>query len=169
MRLYELTSEYDQLLRLASEPSDGDQDRSDMLAAAVESIEAQLEQKCVGIAKVLATLEAERDAFVVESQRLTEEAKRRDKAAERLREYVRVNMRDRGIREIGSPLFHFKLIDNPPRVDVKDESKVPESFLRRKVVESVAVDKKAVLKAFTDDGEVVPGTEVVRDVRLQIK
>jgi Siphovirus Gp157 len=165
VKLYELASEYERVLDLAVNSSAD----LDELAEAMESIEAQLEQKCAGIGKVLATLDAERDAYIAEAERLANEAERRNKSAQKLREYVRVNMRDRGITEIKSPLFAFKLINCPPRVDVKDQALVPEPYLRRKVVESVAVDKAAVLKAFKDDGEIVPGTEVLQDVRLQIK
>lgn len=166
MRLYELTQEYEHLLALAAA---GEGEQLPDLLTQVDAIEAQLEQKCAGIGKVLATLDAEVDAYSTEAQRLIAEAERRSKSAARLREYVRVNMRDRGITEISSPLFKFKLINCPESVVVENEAAVPDEYKRKKVVESVAVDKKAVLAAYKVDGECIAGTRVVRDVRLQIK
>lgn len=165
MRLYELSEEYEQLLEIAEETDISGPE----LAQRLELVGAKLEQKCAGIAKVLATLDAQAAAYETEAARLAAKSSRATKKAKRLREYVRASLHERGVRKLQSETFSFSIVSCPAHVEVDDISKVPSEYIRKKVVEEVSVDKRAVLSAFEDCGVFTPGTRVERSVRLVIK
>jgi hypothetical protein len=163
VRLYELTAVYEHLLLLA-ENADSD---SDVLAE-LEHIEHAIEEKGAGIAAVLANLDADAQACATEEKRLAARRARFERNAESLRRYVHVQMEGRGIQRIAAGTFSFALKRCPPSVEVIDEARVPEGFKRKK--QSEAVDKAAVLAAWREHGECVPGTRIVDDrTRLEIK
>jgi hypothetical protein len=165
VKLYELTAEFEQLRALAEDAEPGDES----LAAAIEDVTTAIEQKAAGIGQVLAQLDADADACDVEIKRLTAKKRRVATNAENLRAYVQHQMVSRDIQAIKGGTFSFALVQCPPRVVVTDEKLVPPEFIRTKTER--AVDKVAVLAAYgkRGEGEIVPGTEVVRGVRLQIK
>jgi hypothetical protein len=164
--LYELTAQFEQLLQLAEEHEPGDA----LLAAALEDAAEAIEQKCAGIGKVLAQLDADAAACAAEAERLQTKAKRYSGNAENLRAYVQHQMIARGIQRVEGESFEFKLVLNPERVEVDNISIVPPEYVKTKVVETTSVDKRAVLKAYDGGrGECVPGTSIHRGQRLVIK
>jgi hypothetical protein len=164
--LYELASEYEQLLQLAEEAEPGDA----TLAAALGDVAEAIEHKCAGIGKVLAQLDADAAACAAEAERLQTKAKRYSGNAENLRAYVQHQMVARGIEKVEGETFTFKLQLNPERVEVTNINIVPPEFKKTKVVETTSVDKRAVLKAYDGGrGEIVPGTVIERGQRLVIK
>lgn len=165
MRLYELAQEYELLLSLAEEAEPGDA----ALTAALGDVADAIEQKCAGIGKVLAQLDADAGACATEAERLNAKAKRISGNAENLRAYVQHNMVARGIEKVEGETFTFKLVLNPERVEVDNLAIVPAEFKKTKVVESTAADKRAILASFTKTGECVPGTRIERGQRLVIK
>jgi hypothetical protein len=165
MRLYELTAQFEQLLQLAEEHEPGDA----LLAAALEDAAQAIEQKCAGIGKVLAQLDADAAACASEAERLQTKARRFVGNAENLRAYVQHNMLVRGIDKIEGETFTFKLVQNPERVEVDNLAIVPAEYKRTKVVETTSVDKRAVLDAYKRNGECIVGTRIERGQRLVIK
>jgi hypothetical protein len=59
------------------------------------------------------------------------------------------------------------LRSNPPAVQVLEELLVPDDYKR--VVTTTSVDKRAVLDAYKTTGEIVPGVEIVRGTRLEVR
>jgi hypothetical protein len=166
MRLYELAAEHELLLELAESAEPGDA----ALAAALEDVTAAIEQKCGGIGRVLAQLDADAAACANEAERLKTKALRISGNAENLRAYVLHQMVARNIEKVEGDTFTFKLVLNPERVEVDNIAIVPPEFKKTKVVETTAVDKRAVLKAYDGGrGECVPGTSIHRGQRLVIK
>jgi hypothetical protein len=60
-------------------------------------------------------------------------------------------------------------VQNPERVEVDNLAIVPAEYKKTKVVETTAVDKRAVLDAYKRTGECISGTRVERGQRLVIK
>jgi hypothetical protein len=164
--LYELAAEYEQLLQLAEDAEPGDAALADALGDVAQAIE----QKCGGIGRVLAQLDADAAACANEAERLKTKALRISGNAENLRAYVLHQMVARGIEKVEGETFTFRLQLNPERVEVTNLNIVPPEFKRTKVVETTSVDKRAVLKAYDGGrGEVVPGCVIERGQRLVIK
>lgn len=163
MKLYELTAEYEQLLELA------ENNESDVgpLALAIEDIHAQIQTKCAGIVKVLATLDGDAEACAKEAKRLSDKQKRLEANAEHLRGYIQRQLVDHGILKLKAETFSITVVENPERVVVVNESAVPAEYKRTKT--EVLLDKKAILAAYKAHGECVPGTSIERGVRLLIK
>jgi hypothetical protein len=166
VRLYELTESYSRLLELAQDCEPGDA----ALAAALGDTGEALEQKCIGIGKVLAQLDADAAACATEAERLSVKAQRFARNADNLRAYVLHSMTTRGIEKIKAETFEFRVVLNPERVEVDSIELVPAEYRKTKVVETTTVDKRAVLKAYDGGaGEVVPGCRIERGQRLAIK
>ena len=157
MRLYELTTDFAVLAAM-------DEDDIDV-SLALDALTVALEDKCAGVVRVLATIDAEAEALKAEEKRLADKRKRRENRAKELRDYVKDAMKAGDIRKIETPLATFSLKDGPPRVVVVDEMLVPETYTRT----IVEIDKAAILEAFKRDGECVPGTSIERSKALTIK
>jgi hypothetical protein len=157
MKLYELTADFAALAAMEEDDID--------VSAALNALTVALEDKCAGVVRVLATIDAEAEALKAEEKRLADKRKTRENRAKALRDYVKAAMTAGDIRKIETPLATFSLKDGPPRVVVNDEMLVPEAYTRT-VVE---IDKAAILDAFKRDGECVPGTSIERSKALTIK
>lgn len=83
---------------------------------------------------------------------------------ERLKLYVKTQMESCGIEEFQGELFGARIQANPQRVDVYDESLVPESFFRTE-----RVLEKDGIKAILSEGGEVPGARLARSTHLRIR
>lgn len=83
-------------------------------------------------------------------------------ATERLRAYLL-----RNLQSVDTPRFRISVRTNPPSVAVLEQMLVPAEYLR--TVTTTTVDKRAVLEALKTTGEVVPGVEITRTQRLEIR
>ena len=155
--LYELAPTYAALL----DANDGEID-----AQLVELSEA-IEQKATNIAFVLSEMKAESAAVSVELQRLEQRRTAIDARHDKLRDYLQRCMESAGITRVKHALFTISLQENPPRVDVLDETQVPPQYVRTKTSESV--DKRAILDDYKRTGEVPQGCETTRGLSLRIR
>lgn len=87
--------------------------------------------------------------------------------ADRLRDYLLRHMQALGTEKIDTARFKISVRTNPPAVQVLEEMLVPEAFMR--TVTTVSVDKRAVLEHLKNTGEIVPGVEIVRSTRLEVR
>jgi hypothetical protein len=159
MKLYELSGEY----RLLQEAADDGADVSSALA----SLTDELEIKAENIARLLRNMESDEDGLAAESKRLSERKASLASQREKLREYLRSNMEACGITRIKTPAFTISLANNPERVEVTDERSVPAQYTR--LITKTEIDKPAILRAYKDHGECVPGTEITRTTSIRIK
>lgn len=161
--LHQLTAEYRMLQDLA-EDFDG---QDEQIGLALESLEGALEQKALGIVYVLRNMGTDADALEEEAKRLASKAKAIRAREERLRAYVLGAMQYNGVTEIKGPTVTLRVQQNPESVTVDDEANIPAQFIRART--AYTIDKAAILKAYRESGEIVPGTRVERGVRLAIK
>lgn len=157
-RLYELTGQYLALQRAAEEGVD--------VSGDLALLEDSLEIKAERIAAVLRNLDAEAESIAAEEKRLAARRKARENSAERLTEYLRINMEAAGITSIRAPKFTLYLTEHSSVV-VDDIERVPAEYKRTKA--EVSADKKAILAAHKRDGECVEGTRVVTTRSLVIR
>jgi len=161
MTIYELTSEYQELLALAEE---GDLDPQ-MLADTMESVGAEIEDKADGYAKVLAQLTADIDGIKAEIARLTEKKNSLEANVKRMKETLQYAMQVTGKTKFKTGLFSFGIQKNPPSAALDDEKLLPAWYF---IPQDPKIDKRSIL----DDlkaGKEVPGAHLEQSESLRIR
>ncbi len=160
MKLYELTDQYRQVLDQLSEPEDDDSEdeRCRML---LEGLGEAFDDKVLGIAKVIRSMDADVAAIAAEVDRL--QARKRHLAGriDWLKRYLLGEMEAVGRDRIRGSTLTVSLATSPPSCELVSFGQVPEEFKRVKV----DADRAAILRHFRQTGEVVPGTTVITDRR----
>lgn len=136
MTLYEITDEYRQLLEIAEDP---DMD-PDVLRDTMEAIDADLEDKADGYAKVIRTLEAEEAGLDTEIKRLQARKSTVAGSKARIKGALESAMRQTGKTKFKTPLFSFSIQKNPASV-VLAEGKVPTEYC---IIQEPLPDKKRI-------------------------
>ena len=90
-----------------------------------------------------------------------------ERRAERLRAYLLRNLQSVGTERVDTARFRISVRFNPPSVAVLEQQLVPAEYLR--TVTTVSVDKRLILDNYKATGEIVPGVEVSRGQRLEIR
>lgn len=158
MKLYDLTADYQTVLDLITDGAEG-------LDDTLESLSDAIEDKVENIAKVIKTLEAETAGLKVEEARLADRRKGIENNVKRLKDYAEQSLLSVGKKKIKGPLFTVLIQKNPPRLEVLDDSLIPESFF---IPQPPTLDKKAItaeLKA----GNHIDGTLLIQGESFRIK
>lgn len=138
MTLYEITDEYRKLLEMAEDP---DMD-PEVLRDTMEAIDADLEDKADGYAKVIRMLEADEDGLDAEIKRLQARKSAVSGNKGRIKDALEKAMRQTGKMKFKTLLFSFGIQKNPPSVAILKEDSVPIDYL---VVPDPQPDKKRIL------------------------
>nr|DAJ33646.1 MAG TPA: resistance protein [Caudoviricetes sp.] len=157
MNLYELSQNY-----LAVQEMDLDED---ILRDTLDSIEETFEDKAENIAKLYRTVEAEEKAFEAEEKRFYAMKKTAANKKQFLKQYLEDNMRLIGKTKFKVGVFNFSIQNNPPSVDIYDETLIPEQYL----IEQPAKIDKAGIKELLKQGEEVPGAKLKQTEGLRIR
>jgi hypothetical protein len=72
-----------------------------------------------------------------------------------------------GAEHVETARFRIAVRQNPPAVQVVDADAIPADFIR--TVTTTSIDKRAIIAVLKDTGEVVPGVEIVRGTRLEVR
>ena len=160
-KLYELTQDLRGLQDLADDLdlSNGDASMGQAIEDTFQGLEMQFNDKAVAIIKVAENLKADTAIIDAEIKRLTDRKKAINNRQEALKDYLRYNMEASGIKKIECPLFTISLGKAPDKVQIIDESAIPDEFIRTKV--EIAPDKVALAKALKD-GKEIPGASLVQ-------
>lgn len=161
--LWRLGEEFNELLVLL-EDEDADQDA---LEAEMERVVGDIRKKAHGVAAVVRALESVSAYAADESKRMAEKARRHQRHADRLRAYALSCMRAIGVDRLETGTYTLAIRQNPVSVVVNDASAIPAEFNRTRVV--VEPDKTAIREHYKATGELVPGTDVVRGERLELR
>lgn len=140
--LYDLTSDYMELLSMAEDPDIDPQAFADTL----EGIEGALEDKAENYAKVIRTLEGDAAACDAESKRLRNKKQTIENNIKRMKAALQFAMQTTGKTKFKTQLFSFGIRKNPASV-VMDETyleNIPERFL---IPQDPVIDKKALKDA----------------------
>lgn len=153
--LYELMGEYAELQSAAEDP-DVDAEQFAELLKKVDEAKGELKDKVDRIAKLLRNIDADARKLKYEEQRLAKRRQAMNNNAERLRDWVRTTMELLDVERIKTDMFTVTLGKPSLRVEVLDEKQIPKEYVRTEI----KVDKKAILKAANEDGEIIPGCDV---------
>lgn len=164
-RLPRLLSLSDETIEILYLLDSGEGDESELVAR-LEEVSAALAQKLDRAAWAVRDLDRLAAARKEEADKLREQSKRIESAAERLKALMLLAMQQTGQQRVETPRYTLRIQKNPPRVDVLEEQLVPGEFKR--IVVTTTVDKRAILERVKQTGEVIDGVEIVRGERLVI-
>lgn len=146
MTLYELTSEYMELLAMLEDP---DTDEAVILDT-LEGVDGELEEKADGYARVMRQMDADAKAIKAEEERLYNRRKSLENRSAWLKGRLQNAMEMTGKTKIKTELFSFGIQKNPASVVIDDETMIPGDYL---IPQAPKIDKTAIkdaLKAGVD-------------------
>ena len=135
--LYELTSEFKELLFLAETEDLDEQTIKDTL----ESLGYELEEKADGYAKVIKELEGQIETLKAEIKRLSDRKKTVENNIGRMKKTLEEAMKVAGKPKFKTSLFSFNIQRNPARLVITGD--VPEEYL---IPQDPKVDNAAIKK-----------------------
>ena len=162
--LYELTSEYEQLLLLAEDAVDPDEQQA--LADTLEGLEGELEQKLLNCAAVVRSLAATEAAIGAEVDRLQKRQATAGNSILRLKDYMLQSMQRAELKRVADARFTVWTQKSPVSVQIADEDALLSPFVTIKTTRSP--DKKAIREAI-EAGQDVPGCCLERTDGLRIR
>ena len=158
-KLYELSTGYKNIEYLLENGEDNEE-----LAAVLNSLDAEIEDKAENIAKILKNNEADIKAFKEEEKRLSERRKALENSNKRLKEYLEENMKMTGKTKFKSGTFSFNIAKNPASVEITNVDIISSDY--KTYTEDL--DKKAILQDLKD-GKDVQGAILKQSESLRIR
>lgn len=148
MTLYELTTEYMELLAMLEDP-DVDED---LIADTLEGIDGELEVKADGYARVMRQMDADAKAIKAEEERLANRRKSLENRAANLKGRLQQMMEITGKVKFKTELFSFGIQKNPAAVVIDEQyiENIPEEYLIRQDPKIDRAKLKEDLKAGKD-------------------
>lgn len=163
LRLYEIADTY---LRALEDLADIEDLPEQAIADTLEGLQGEFEEKAISTSAYVRNLEAE--ASAIEEARKGMERRQRalTRHAERLREYVKINMERIGLPKLKNHYLTLRIQNNPPSVVVEDEKSIPAEYKRSETVTTLL---RAEIGRALKAGEEVPGSRLQRSTRLVIQ
>ena len=163
--IYELTSDYLNLLELAEDPDIDELAFMDTL----EGIEGALEDKADNYAKIMRMLETDAKGIKAEEERLAKRRKTIEGNVSRMKSALQYAMESTGKVKFKTTLFSFGIQNNPASVvmDEQDIENIPERFLKYKDPD---IDRKAIkdaIKAGDQDAIDIAHLEQSQSLRIR--
>lgn len=159
--MYELTGEYRELLALAGDPDIDPQALNDTL----EAIQGEIEEKADCTAVIINELTEEAEKIKAEETRLYKRRKAFENHAARLKDGLYNAMKTVGREKFKTTLFSFNIQNNPVKLVIDDESKVPKEYL---IEQAPKVDNTA-LKEYLKNGNTCSYAHLEQTEGLRIK
>lgn len=163
MHLYELTDNY----RRVWEMVEDDSVNLTVIEETLQSIEGALEEKAGNIVKFIRGMEYDCDAIKAEEKRLADRRKATENRIASIKDYIKVQMESAGLDKIKTPISTIAIQNNPPAVQIEDETKIPAKFITI-IPEQHVPDKKQIAAALKA-GEEVPGVVLTQGKSLRIR
>lgn len=165
-RLLAITDEAVEILYLLNLAKEEGVDESELVARLAE-VETLLAGKLENCAWTVHDLERLAEARKAEGDKLRDQAKTIERAADRLRGLMLTAMKQTGQERVVTGRFTIRRQLNPPHVDVLEPAMVPNGFLRH-IPEKWEVNKVAILANFKTTGEIPDGVNIARDETVVI-
>ena len=164
MNLYELNLAFNNLLEVLENTED--EITKDLVTNSLNEIKMQTTEKIENIIKYIKNLESETVAIETEVKRLQQRKKATENKINRLKEYLKDFTSTTENKKYNTGLFTLSVRKNAPSVNVVDLKAIPNTFIKKEVVETV--DKAAIKKAIKD-GQEVSGVELIQSESILIK
>ena len=162
--LYELSAGYASLLD-AYDAAETDEEREDILAM-LATAEGDIADKAEAYAKIIKNKAADANAYREEAKRLTKLAQYAENVTERLKSALFDAMKLTDTQEIKTSIGKWRRQMNPPSCEVLDVDLVPKQY---RTPQPDKVDRKAILDAFKQTGEIPSGVEIKREEGVRFR
>lgn len=167
MKLYEIANDYQALMNAI----ENDEIPEEAIADTLEAIKGEIEVKADNIACLLKNIEADVAAFKAEETKLAERRKAKEKAYDRLKEYLSDTLQRLDIKKVETARnkITFRKSESVVLADeaafVEWAQKNNDSLLTYK---APTANKTAIKKAL-NDGAVIEGAEIRVNQNIQIR
>lgn len=162
--LYNLTTAYNEVLEAVMTAEAGD-DLAGLMAQ-LDEIDEAWDAKAENYARFLRETEVRAEAAKTEADRLAARRKRLETLAESLKSRMKLAMKLRGLAAAETSIGTWKIGKGREAVEILDAAKVPEEYL---IHPAPTVSKTAIMAAYKATGEIIPGTEIVRNETFALK
>jgi hypothetical protein len=168
MKLFELSTQYAQLVDMLEAAQTGETDALDaeMLKDTLDAIGEAIEAKADNIARIMNELSTVEEAIKAEIERLQGRAGIIKKQRESLKTYLQAAMESTGKDKFKTSFYSFTIRNNPASVQIVDESAIPSEFIRE--VTEKRIEKKAIAEVLKSGVEVA-GCTLAQSRSLVIK
>lgn len=155
MKLYDIAEIYENLENIDDEVA---------VVAAMDAVDAALEEKLESTAKVIRNLESEAEALEAEEKRLKARKTAVKNRIADIKGYVQENLEAMGKDKVSSGIFKWSIQANAPSVNILDENLIPDDYwkIERKPM-------KTEIKKAMEAGELMEGVELVRTKSLRLR
>jgi seryl-tRNA synthetase len=165
MKLYELTTQYSQVMDMLNNTDADMQAIKDTL----EGLQGDIEDKAINIAKMIKSLDADIAAIKAEEERLSERRKVYENRRESIKEHLEQQLSAVGVEKVKTATMTVSMQNNAPSIKVISEDRFYETIPKMyRIAQPYKVDKKAVLEAMKN-GEMFVGAELQQTKSLRIR
>lgn len=147
MKLYEITDALIQVEDLLEAGED--------VQDTIDALQLSLEDKIEGLVKVIRNFEASAEAKKNEAKRLKEQAEKDQANADRLKDWIKLNLIRLGKKKVETDLFKVTVTKPREKIEV-DETRLPDDYfiIKREPI------SKTELKKLVKEQE-IPGVQIV--------
>lgn len=168
--LYEITNEYREMFdHLTEELSNEDiENKEQLIVDTLADVASKFDEKALNVAMYIAELESQVEAIEKVAKAQMARAKTVAKQAESLRSYLLVQMHSMNKDKLQNAQISLQIAKNPVKVEILNDSDIPDEFKKTKTTVEVSIDKTAIKNAI-NGGVNVAGAVLVSTTRLTIK
>lgn len=159
--LYNISNEHKALMAQI-EAAEGE--ITEDIAASLEIVEEQLQEKAVGYAYIIKHYDDTADIIDKEIKRLQALKKKADNNADRLKQRIKEAMIQFGVSKVETETITLSFRKSVA-VEINNENEVPSAYMK---FAAPTPDKTAIKKAL-ESGEIVTGARLQENQNLQIK
>lgn len=167
--LYELSSEMMELENLLSvmEEAEANEEEIKEVEQIRNIVKEELEKKSSGVVFLAKNLNSDIIAIKEEIKRLQDLKKVKTNKLERIKNFAKEYMEISGIKRVETPLGNLSIRKTKPGVNILDESRIPQEYIKTKIEESI---DKTLLLSDLQEGLVLDGVaEIKQGTSLTIK
>lgn len=142
MKLYELTSNFNQLQQMVEDGAD-----QEVIHNTLQVIDEAIEDKVQGAALLIRNIEAQAEAIKVEEKRLADRRKSFENNVKNIKDYLYEQMVAVDKRRVKGALVTVGIQKNPASLEIAADVVIPPEYM---IPQEPKVDKKALLAAVKD-------------------
>lgn len=164
LALYELVGQWKRLEALA----DGDELPAEVIRDTLDGLTGEIEEKATNVQLFIENLLVAAESIENRAAEMSIRAKRLEKRAESLRQYMLLNLQVCGVTKIDSPWFTIRVQDSPPRVVIDAETQIPAEYWKQPPLPPQVIDRAAIAEDIKA-GKEVPGAHSERGQHVVVK
>lgn len=166
--LYEIAKEFQAVAQWIDDAEElPDADKAGTVEATLTALGDVLHDKAQNIAAIIRNTEVTIDAMKDAESRLKERRNALERKRDWLNSYLLTGMQQAGIDKIECEYFRVALKNNPPKVVLSADAKLPIEYMRMPEIKPEP-DKKAILDDLKQ-GVVIDGARLEYSQRVEIK